>query len=99
MNILGHCISQVPHRKQMAYSNSDYLRRLLLTTVLFSKAWAEWRETKQGVQQPQTSNSMAVTMPRPKGAGSGEKEQLLVPRKKGGHTGRGQCDLQPSQEC
>ena len=82
MNILGHCISQVPHRKQMAYTNSDYLRRLLLTAVLFSKAWAEWRETKQGVQQPQISNSMAVTMPRPKGAGGGE-QQLWVPRKKG----------------
>ena len=82
----------------MAYSNSDYLRRLLLTAVLFSKAWAEWRETKQGVQQPQISNSMAVTMPRPKGdrwwGGA-----AMGPQKEGGHMGRGQCDLQPSQDC
>ena len=96
MNILSHCISQVPHRKQMAYSNSDYLRRFLLTKVLFPKAWAEGRETKQAVQQPQIRSSMAVTLPRPERGGGAEKEQLWVPRRKGGHTAGEQCDLQPS---
>lgn len=43
-------------------------KEILLTEVLFSKVWAEWRETKQDVQQPQIRSSMAVTTPRPKGA-------------------------------
>lgn len=99
MNILSHCISQVPHRKQMAYSNSDYLRRFLLTEVLFPKAWAEWRETKQPVQQPQIRKLGAARLSLAQareGRGCGE-QQLGVPRREGGHRGGGSVSSSPHE--
>ena len=95
MNILSHCISQVLHGKQMAYSNSDYLRRFYLQRYYFQRCGQSGGKPTGCAATPnQEQHGCYHTQGR---VGGKPKEPLWVPRRKGGSSGMGSVTSSPHE--
>lgn len=90
MNILRHCISQVLHRKQMAHSNWDYLRRFNLQRYYFQRCRQSVRKANRMWRNPKLEAGWLSPSPGKRGWGEGT---VWNPRKKGG------CLMQRAETC
>lgn len=93
MNILSHCISQVLHGKQMAYSNSDCLRRFYLQRYYFQRCGQSGGKPSRMCSNPKLGAAWLLPHPGQRGQGEGT---VMGPQKERGQFRDGKCDLQPS---
>lgn len=91
MNILSHWISQVLHRKQMAYSNWDYLRRFNLQRNYFQRCRQSVRKPNRMCRNLELGAAWLLASPSKRGWGEGK---VMIFQKE-----KGAADWQGARTC